>query len=245
MLPAQWKQRKLHDVFHASLLTPYHETEAHGANYLEPPPDVIGGEDEYEVEQVLDSKRMGRKQKLHYLIRWKGYLEAHNTWEPEENVRHAKDLVALFHEKYPLTTRKCYLNNKGQGDEIPSPTSHTSMSNNGSQDSSQSDPSITIDWSPYPATEDDHHTAGVTSTLSNLTIANPGAVQVVGAAPIYVRTTTTTNTQPETTVCPSFLRATTCNRPYWYDLDPEVYYSDGERRRINPSPTETSLYTDS
>jgi hypothetical protein len=58
-LPAQWRQRKLHDVFHASLLTPYHETEAHGVNYLEPPPDVIDGEDEYEVEQVLDSKRIG------------------------------------------------------------------------------------------------------------------------------------------------------------------------------------------
>jgi hypothetical protein len=85
-LPAQWKQRKLHDVFHASLLTPYHETEAHGVNYLEPPPDVIDREDEYEVEQVLDSKKIGQKRKLHYLIRWKGYSEAHDTWEPEENV---------------------------------------------------------------------------------------------------------------------------------------------------------------
>jgi hypothetical protein len=119
------------------------------------------------------------------------------------------------------------------------------MSNNGSQNSSQSDPSITIDWSPYPVTADDHHTTDVTSALSNLTIANPSAIQVVGAAPIYVRTATTTSAQPETTVRPPFLRTTAHNRPYWYDLDPEVYYSDGERRRINPSPTETSLYTDS
>ena len=89
ILPTQWKQKGVHDVFHASLLTPYHETEAHGANYLEPPPDVIEGEEEYEVEKVLDSKRMGRNRKLHYLIRWKGYSEAHDTWEPEDNVRHA------------------------------------------------------------------------------------------------------------------------------------------------------------
>ena len=58
-LPTQWKQKKIHDVFHASLLTPYHETEAHGVNHLEPPPDIIEGEEEYEVEKVLDSKRMG------------------------------------------------------------------------------------------------------------------------------------------------------------------------------------------
>ena len=88
-LPTQWKQKGIHDVFHASLLTPYHETQAHGVNHLEPPPDIIEGEEEYEVEKVLDSKRMGRNKKLHYLIRWKGYSKAHDTWEPEGNVEHA------------------------------------------------------------------------------------------------------------------------------------------------------------
>ena len=67
-LPKQWKQKGIHDMFHANLLTPYHETEAHGINYLEPPPDVIKGEEEYEVERILDSKRIGRNKKLHYLI---------------------------------------------------------------------------------------------------------------------------------------------------------------------------------
>ena len=79
ILPAQWKQKRIHDVFHASLLTPYHETEAHRANYLEPPPDIIGGEEEYEVEKILDSKRIGQSKKLHYLIQWKGYFKAHDT----------------------------------------------------------------------------------------------------------------------------------------------------------------------
>jgi hypothetical protein len=46
-LPVQWK---LHPVFHVDLLTPYHETEFHGANYDKPPPDLINGEEEYEVE---------------------------------------------------------------------------------------------------------------------------------------------------------------------------------------------------
>jgi hypothetical protein len=46
-LPASWR---IHDMFHASLLTPYHEISAHGPNYTWPPPSLMGGEDEYEVE---------------------------------------------------------------------------------------------------------------------------------------------------------------------------------------------------
>jgi len=51
-LPLQWK---IHDVFHASLITPYQETQEHGANYIEPPPNIIEGEPEWEVEQVIQS----------------------------------------------------------------------------------------------------------------------------------------------------------------------------------------------
>jgi hypothetical protein len=55
-LPLQWKQKKVHPVFHASLLSPYKETEEHSENFPEPPPDLVEGEEEYEVEQVLDSR---------------------------------------------------------------------------------------------------------------------------------------------------------------------------------------------
>jgi hypothetical protein len=55
-LPLQWKQKKIHPVFHASLLSPYKEMEEHGANFPELPPDLVEGEEEYEVEQVLDSR---------------------------------------------------------------------------------------------------------------------------------------------------------------------------------------------
>ncbi len=46
-LPTNWR---IHDMFHASLLTPYHETQAHGPNFTRPPPDLIDREDEYKVE---------------------------------------------------------------------------------------------------------------------------------------------------------------------------------------------------
>ena len=52
-LPHTWK---IHDVFHTSLLSPYRSTEAHGPPFLEPPPDVIDNEEEYEVEAILSHK---------------------------------------------------------------------------------------------------------------------------------------------------------------------------------------------
>ena len=49
-LPASWG---IHNVFHASLLSPYHEMVTFGPNFSHPPPDLIGGEEEYEVERIL------------------------------------------------------------------------------------------------------------------------------------------------------------------------------------------------
>jgi hypothetical protein len=48
-LPPQWT---IHPVFHASLLTPYVETNEHGTNYTRPPPDMIEGEEQYEVKAI-------------------------------------------------------------------------------------------------------------------------------------------------------------------------------------------------
>ena len=64
-LPSHWK---IHNVFHMSLLMPYRETEAHGPNWIELPPDIIEGEPEWEVEQVLQSRRFGRTKKKQYLV---------------------------------------------------------------------------------------------------------------------------------------------------------------------------------
>jgi hypothetical protein len=91
-IPDHWR---IFDMFHALLLTPYHETTEHGANYEEPAPDLIDGQLEYEVEQVLGARHYGRWWKLQYLMQWKGYSEAHNSWEPEGNV-HAPELIKEF-----------------------------------------------------------------------------------------------------------------------------------------------------
>ena len=49
-LPSTWK---IHPVFHVTLLRQYKETDIYGANFPQPPPDIIEGEEVYEVEWIL------------------------------------------------------------------------------------------------------------------------------------------------------------------------------------------------
>src|ERR1700730_6376426 len=92
-LPDTWK---IHDVFHASLLTPYKETEKHGPNFLEPPPELIEGEPEWEVEQILGDRTYRRKKQ--FLIRWKGYAPAHDSWVDESDIN-APDLLMNYKKR--------------------------------------------------------------------------------------------------------------------------------------------------
>ena len=94
-LPPQWK---VHNVFHASLLTPYKETPEHGPNFPEPSPELINGELEWEVEQIMNTRR--RHNQLQYLVRWKGFSEAHDSWEPTAHV-HADHLIEAYYRQNP------------------------------------------------------------------------------------------------------------------------------------------------
>ena len=95
-LPRAWT---IHDVFHSSLLMPYKETCKHGAQFQHPPPELIGNEEEYEVEQIINHRYQGKHHQLQYLIHWKGYSVADDTWEPTDQV-HADELVRSYHLKH-------------------------------------------------------------------------------------------------------------------------------------------------
>jgi hypothetical protein len=97
-LPDTWK---IHNVFHTSLLTPYRETPQHGPNYIKPPPELIEGEHEYEVEAIVNHCLYGKRRTLQYLLKWKGYPHADNTWEPAVQV-HAPTLIESYHQRHPL-----------------------------------------------------------------------------------------------------------------------------------------------
>jgi hypothetical protein len=45
---------KINNVFHINLLTLYCETDAYGPQPAQPPPELIDGEEEYEVEDIIN-----------------------------------------------------------------------------------------------------------------------------------------------------------------------------------------------
>ena len=72
--------------------------EFHGPNYARPPPDLIGEEEQYEVEQVLDECNHGRWKKKQYLVKWKGYPDSDNQWLDAKDMENAQELIAEFHD---------------------------------------------------------------------------------------------------------------------------------------------------
>jgi transposase InsO family protein len=95
--------RRLHPVFNVVKLIPAPEDPFPGRKLAPPPPPVIvDGEEEWEVEEILDSRLVGRK--LKFLIKWKGFGREHNSWEDAADV-HAPELVQNFYRHHPGAPR--------------------------------------------------------------------------------------------------------------------------------------------
>ena len=90
-LPATWR---IHNMFHAVLLKPYQENEVYGENFTMPPPDIVDGEEVYQVETILKHRRRG--QGYQYLIKWKGYPITGASWEPKSAFSDDGDLLNKY-----------------------------------------------------------------------------------------------------------------------------------------------------
>lgn len=85
---------KIHDVFHASLLRPYQSD----GQFHPPPTILIEGEEEFEVDRILDrrDRPLRKGQQRQYLVKWLGYGPEHNTWEPEQNLQNCKQSLRVY-----------------------------------------------------------------------------------------------------------------------------------------------------
>ena len=68
-----------------------------------PPPTLVEGQEEYEVEKVLDSRI--RYRRMEYLVKWRGYDTGQNMWVPHYNV-FAPEAIADFHRQNPGAPRR-------------------------------------------------------------------------------------------------------------------------------------------
>jgi hypothetical protein len=90
--------RYIHNVCHVSLLKLYKSTPMlpHGFPPPLPPLYTKDSHDYFEIEAILDSKADRRTTK--YLIKWKGYPNSDNSWEPLSNIP-TRALVKEYHHR--------------------------------------------------------------------------------------------------------------------------------------------------
>jgi len=85
---------RIRNVFHVDLLTPFHETKEYSENYPQPPPEVIDGEEEFEIQEIIDERTHHRKKQ--YLVKWLGYPASDNSWVDDRDL-HAPELLQEYH----------------------------------------------------------------------------------------------------------------------------------------------------
>ena len=63
-----------------TLLKHYKENKTYGQNFPEPPPELVEGEEVYEIETILNHRKRGHG--YQYYVKWQGYPISDTSWEP-------------------------------------------------------------------------------------------------------------------------------------------------------------------
>jgi len=87
----------IHLVVNVSKLQLY-KLQVEGQRAAKPALVIIEGEEKYEVEKILNKRKIQEKDK--FLVRWKDYTAEADTWEDRENLKNVGKLVEEFERKY-------------------------------------------------------------------------------------------------------------------------------------------------
>ena len=102
-LPEQF--RAVHPVFHISMLEPHTPNTIPNRTQSPPPPEIIDGDLQYEIAEVVSSKIDKRYRcKLLYQVRWLGYegTPEEFTWVPADQLEEdAIEAINDFHSAHP------------------------------------------------------------------------------------------------------------------------------------------------
>ncbi len=91
----------IHNVFNVQLLEPYYPNTLPGRHQPPPPPVEVDGEEEWEIEQILDSWLDRRyKEPRRYLVKWLGYEDTDEL--PASALENATDLLQQFNQQHNI-----------------------------------------------------------------------------------------------------------------------------------------------
>ena len=97
----------VHPVFHTVKLSPYTPDPFPTRDQFPRPAPLIEGDNpEWDVEFILDSRRVNGQ--LEYLVKWTGYPKEESTWEPVTNLKNAKPDIRLFYRNHPDAIRSIH-----------------------------------------------------------------------------------------------------------------------------------------
>jgi hypothetical protein len=74
------------------------------------PPPVIPDDDRWEVEEIRDMREKHRKKE--YLVHWKGYPDADDSWVKEEDID--DEIVKEYHLKLVQEEGQAHTRRRGQ-----------------------------------------------------------------------------------------------------------------------------------
>ena len=95
---------RIHDTFHVSLLTEFHQREGEPLANTAAPELAQDGSEVWEVEKIIDQRKRHGQQE--YRLRWKDYDEEWDTWHTEDAFENMDDLLVKWQQERGVRNKR-------------------------------------------------------------------------------------------------------------------------------------------